>query len=277
MVVYYTFADVVLLGQCFYYRGFTLRDRVDFSPTATSDEEDSPTESSALLGNGETPRRPRRPRRLSGGSFITSIDGTHLSPATPLLDPPRPSSSTVPAQRKPTTALQAFAFNAVAVLLVCFAGIFGWWVSVGTQQEKEKTGGGDDVLHFNTLGQIFGYLCAVLYLGSRIPQILLNYKRKSTEGVAMLFFIFACIGNLTYVLSIFAYNPRCRASVCEPGEARAIYARYILVNLSWLLGSLGTLLLDLVIFGQFFRYRDEAGGTPGSDESTSTLGDEDEF
>ena len=94
----------------------------------------------------------------------------------------------------------------------------------------------------------------------------------------MLFFLFACIGNLTYVLSIFAYNPQCRSKVCEPSEARGIYEKYILVNLSWLLGSLGTLLLDLVIFGQFFRYRDRAGGTPGegSDDSNSIVGDDED-
>ncbi|KAI9765492.1 MAG: hypothetical protein M1840_007318 [Geoglossum simile] len=269
LAVYYTFADIVLVGQCFYYRGFTLKDRIDSSISVASHEVDGPTESSALLGNGGSPRRPRR---LSSTSFITSVDGTHLSPATPLLDPQLSSSPSVPTQHKPTTALQAFAFNIVAVLLVCSAGVFGWWVSSGTQQQqKKKTDGGDDILHFNTLGQIFGYLCAILYLGSRIPQILLNYKRKSTEGVAMLFFLFACIGNLTYVLSIFAYKPQCRAKVCSPGEAPGIYARYILVNLSWLLGSLGTLLLDLVIFGQFFRYRDGAAGNDSS--SSSIIGD----
>lgn len=74
----------------------------------------------------------------------------------------------------------------------------------------------------------------------------------------MLFFLFACIGNLTYVLSIFAYDPSaaCRwPGKCSQGEAGAIYARYILVNLSWLLGSFGTLLLDAGVFVQYFVYR----------------------
>ncbi|CRK25504.1 hypothetical protein BN1723_013587 [Verticillium longisporum] len=84
------------------------------------------------------------------------------------------------------------------------------------------------------------------------PFILLNYRRKSTEGVSMLFFLFACLGNLTYVLSIFAYDPHCGRHGCAPGRG---YARYILVNLSWLAGSMGTLLLDMGIFVQFFLYR----------------------
>ena len=75
----------------------------------------------------------------------------------------------------------------------------------------------------------------------------------------MLFFLFACIGNLTYVLSIFAYEPLCHGTHgrCAKGEAAAIYGRYILVNASWLVGSMGTLILDMGIFIQFFLYREE--------------------
>lgn len=59
------------------------------------------------------------------------------------------------------------------------------------------------------------------------------------------------------MLSILAYSPVCEAGKarCRPGEAAALYGRYILVNLSWLVGSLGTLFLDMVIFVQFFMYR----------------------
>ncbi len=61
------------------------------------------------------------------------------------------------------------------------------------------------------------------------------------------------------MLSSFAYTRRCRgarhpAGECEPGEAAHLYGHYLLVNLSWLAGSLGTLLLDLGIFVQFFLY-----------------------
>jgi hypothetical protein len=136
----------------------------------------------------------------------------------------------------------------------------------------------------DTLGQVFGYLCAAFYLGSRLPQLLLNFRRKSTEGVSLLFFLFACIGNLTYVLSILAYSPVCRGSSeavtvrlashhshprCRPGEAAAIYGRYILVNLSWLIGSLGTLLLDMAIFVQFFLYRDAKADDEDDEEYES--------
>ena len=146
--------------------------------------------------------------------------------------------------------------------MVCAAGVLGWWVSNRSQGglhhgHQDSPHSDDDVMQFSLWGQIFGYLCAVLYLGSRIPQILLNYRRKSTEGVSMLFFLFACIGNLTYVLSIFAFEGTCHGphGECESGEAARLYWRYILVNTSWLTGSLGTLFLDIGIFIQFFLYR----------------------
>lgn len=43
---------------------------------------------------------------------------------------------------------------------------------------------------------------------------------------------------------------------CERDEWGRQYGRYILMNASWLIGSAGTLVLDLLIFGQFWIYRD---------------------
>lgn len=161
----------------------------------------------------------------------------------------------------PKTKLQTTLLNALAVLLVSATGVFGWWISIRSGSHKsteERRRDQQSTLQLDLWGQIFGYLCAALYLGSRLPQLLLNYRRKSTEGVSMLFFIFACMGNLTYILSIFAFSPICEVpGHCRRGELTAIYGRYILVNTSWVIGSLGTLLLDLAIFVQFFVYRDK--------------------
>jgi hypothetical protein len=77
----------------------------------------------------------------------------------------------------------------------------------------------------------------------------------------MLFFLFACLGNLTYVLSILVYKPRCggRHGACADGESRAVYVKYVAVNASWLLGSFGTLLLDAGVFVQYFMYKVDEG------------------
>ncbi|CAI6296685.1 unnamed protein product [Periconia digitata] len=288
LAVYYTLADIVLLSQCFWYKGFTLKDEVKTSDEDSSDEE---TEDSPLLSDTRQPTNgsssangngyhsfPRgdgmnsppaiadidRRRSSSQNSFrerFLSIDGRHLSPVTPLLDS---DSDEAPgfkkaSRRQPTqSTAQTVAFNLGTILLVCAAGVLGWWLSTTRSKDTNEPpqSSPSSSLQFNLWGQIFGYICTALYLGSRVPQLLLNYRRKSTDGISMLFFLFACIGNLTYVLSIVAYKPVCSVPKdCEPGEARSIYGRYIAVNLSWLLGSFGTLVLDAFVFVQYFLYR----------------------
>ncbi|KAI1769092.1 PQ-loop-domain-containing protein [Hypoxylon sp. FL1150] len=236
LAVYYTIADFVLLAQCFYYKGFTWKDEL---PTPQPKPQSEPNERTGLL-NGHISEGDRRG---SGWS--------HLSPAVPLV-----SEAPVPPPPAPTR-LQSFVWNAVAMLMVCVAGVLGWLLSRHYSPSQPNTPGDKRLPTFDVWGQIFGWLCALLYLGSRLPQLLLNWRRKSTEGVSILFFLFACLGNLTYVLSIFAYDPHCAGSRCHSGETKRIYGRYILVNSSWLAGSLGTLLLDLGIFAQFFIYSGE--------------------
>ncbi len=97
--------------------------------------------------------------------------------------------------------------SALKTLVDCpgnVAGLVGWYISYvqertiskSTPWKTRKKTTRDPWLNS------FGWLCAVFYLGSRIPQILLNYQRKSCEGISFMFFLFACLSNLTYVLSI---------------------------------------------------------------------------
>lgn len=299
LAVYYTIADIVLLGQCFYYRGFTWRDEV--VPPAgqqrkqrrrrshgngygnghgngshgddqshghghTNGSGPAPNEHTSLLAHPE-----RRERRGSDWSVERL---THLNPVVPIVEP-----STAPPP--PSTSLQQVAWNALAVLMVIAAGIVGWYLSRGYYRpdappdQDHGVDNDDDKTHLDLWGQIFGWLCAVLYLGSRLPQLLLNWRRKSTEGVSMLFFLFACLGNLTYVLSIVAFDPKCYDDkvACNPSDTGRVYGQYILVNLSWLAGSFGTLLLDMGIFVQFFLY---SKATEDDDDSVAEDGLEDE-
>ncbi|KAF2087566.1 PQ-loop-domain-containing protein [Saccharata proteae CBS 121410] len=259
LAIYYTLADIVLLGQCFYYKGFTLKDKIPERPE-TQNGTAAPTEHSALLGDGTVRQRPARisdsERRSSFSSFTERLlhDGTHLSPATPLVD-----TTTAP-QPTRTSTIRSILLNLIAVLLVIAAGFLGWLLTTPAR-DSPSTERAPDKLEFSIGGQINGYLCCLLYLGSRIPQLVLNYKRQSTDGISMLFFIFACLGNLTYVISILAYSPVCTGhhGRCEDGEKARLYARYVAVNFSWLVGSFGTLLLDAGVFVQYFLYRKDDG------------------
>lgn len=97
----------------------------------------------------------------------------------------------------------------------------------------------DDIIALGP--QIMGYCSAFLYLGARIPQIIQNYQRKSVYGLSLLFFLFSTLGNLTYAGQIIFYRSDWN---------------YIVLNMSWLLGSLGTIVEDVIIFGQFYMYKD---------------------
>ncbi|OBT68797.1 hypothetical protein VE03_02122 [Pseudogymnoascus sp. 23342-1-I1] len=241
LAVYYVLADVVLIYQCLYYRG-------------VASQEDSPTPPSSRQPQAEpNGHRPPGPSRRS-----SAVDPTHLSPATPLAELTKP--------RRRSTPLQAALLNLLAVVMVAGAGVFGWWVSTGSQRGPQNHDHGHGPappphrekgeLPLDPLGQAFGYGCMVMYLGSRVPQLILNWRRQSTDGLSGMFFLFACLGNVTYFLSILAYEPACVRDEggCEEGEASRVYGRYLLVNLSWLIGSIGCLGFDFGILLQFIRY-----------------------
>ena len=129
--------------------------------------------------------------------------------------------------------LTSVLINSSAVMAVVISGILGFYLSNLYRPSPPRDKNPDKFpLEISFLGQIFGWGCAVLYLGSRIPQVIKNFRRQSTDGLSILFFLFACLGNITYVLSIISLS-------LEP--------RYLFVNLSWLAGSAGTLMLDALV------------------------------
>ena len=82
-------------------------------------------------------------------------------------------------------------------------------------------------------------LSCLTFSRARIPQIVKNYRDKSCEGLALLFFILSLMGNATYGASILCHS---------------VEKDYLLTNLPWLIGSLGTMVEDAVIFIQFRMY-----------------------
>ncbi|KAK5775150.1 probable vacuolar amino acid transporter YPQ1 isoform X1 [Gossypium arboreum] len=91
----------------------------------------------------------------------------------------------------------------------------------------------------SAFGQWLGWLMAAIYMGGRIPQIWLNIKRGSVEGLNPLMFIFALIANATYVASILV-----RTSEWEN----------IKPNMPWLLDAAVCVALDLFIILQYVYY-----------------------
>ncbi|XP_031270744.1 probable vacuolar amino acid transporter YPQ1 [Pistacia vera] len=92
----------------------------------------------------------------------------------------------------------------------------------------------------SVFGQWLGWLMAAIYMGGRLPQIWLNIKRGSVEGLNPLMFLFALVANVTYVLSILVRNT----------EWENIKA-----NMPWLLDAIVCVALDLFIILQYIYYR----------------------
>ncbi|XP_076888421.1 vacuolar lysine transporter YPQ1-like [Bidens hawaiensis] len=107
-------------------------------------------------------------------------------------------------------------------------------VYVGRKLLQE--GGGSSTVY----GQWLGWMMAAIYMGGRIPQIVLNIKRGSVEGLNPLMFIFALIANATYVGSILV---------------RSTEWSKIKANLPWLLDAAVCVALDLFIIMQYVYYR----------------------
>jgi len=90
-------------------------------------------------------------------------------------------------------------------------------------------------------GIVAAWISATLYLMSRAPQIVRNFRRKSTEGLALTMFACAVCGNITYSLSVLLRNPA--------------WSEVWPATFPFLVGSLGTLGFDVMIFAQFMMYR----------------------
>lgn len=209
LAVYYTLADIVLLIQCLMYGNGNLQpDYVHLSPANPLNEDVLETVLSRDRFTDEADLE------YDGVDAVVIEEASKISPF-----------------------MSAF-YKFLMVVLVFSAGLISWYISYIKDHGKKKA---PTELVYDPLAQFFGWFCAVLYLGSRIPQILLNYERKSCEGISFMFFLFACLGNLTYVISILAID---------------MSPYYLLVNSSWLAGSLGTLALDFTIFVQFFLYNE---------------------
>ncbi|PWN54310.1 hypothetical protein IE53DRAFT_308543, partial [Violaceomyces palustris] len=100
------------------------------------------------------------------------------------------------------------------------------------------------------IGRMSAWTCTVLYMTSRLPQIWANYERRSVEGLSILLFLSAFLGNLTYTISVLA-NP-----LSSGPSARD----YIAESIPFLLGSGGTLIFDLTIMFQWWLWSARKAG-----------------
>ncbi|XP_078436241.1 vacuolar lysine transporter YPQ1-like isoform X2 [Wolffia australiana] len=95
-----------------------------------------------------------------------------------------------------------------------------------------------------SFGVLLGWMMAVIYMAGRLPQIILNIRRGSLEGLSPIMFLLAILGNASYVGSILV---------------RSVEWKRLRDNAPWLLDATACVLLDLFILAQFIYYKWNAG------------------
>ncbi|KAJ8099719.1 PQ loop repeat-domain-containing protein [Lipomyces tetrasporus] len=218
LAVWFVFADALELSSAIYYRFLHHKSSYGRRSHPNEDVTECPVdEDEAEFTADNVP--------LLSNSLSTS--------AAPILEG-NPPVAALPLRKTPNK----WVHFGVPILAVCLAGFIGYIFS-SNDDSNDVNDRNDDGLALGP--QILGYISALLYLSARIPQIIQNYKKRSVHGLSLLFFIYSTMGNVTYAFQIILYSS-------DRG--------YILLNLSWLLGSLGTVFQDAIIFAQFYMYRE---------------------
>jgi hypothetical protein len=112
-------------------------------------------------------------------------------------------------------------------------------------------------------GTILSWTSTVLYLGSRLPQLFKNWRRKSTAGLSPHLFIAAFCGNLFYS-SALATNPCAWYDFGAYGGGGWVggdgsdRTAWVLAALPFFLGAFGVLGLDFSVGVQFLMYSNTA-------------------
>lgn len=179
---YFVFADLILITQCIYYNTRNAarrrRQRERHASTHTQD---------SAISTEEEPLLSRRRSSSAGG-----LPGSHRRHSVR-----RGSTGLDPLARMvtgedETPQRSAWLTNGLSLLAVYILGIAAWFVSrevigadPGAPDADDGAGGQDDGSEtpLMAVGLALGYTSAVCYLCARIPQIIKNYKEKSTEGM----------------------------------------------------------------------------------------------
>ncbi|KAK4500536.1 hypothetical protein PRZ48_008725 [Zasmidium cellare] len=255
LAVYFCFADLVLIAQCLYYLAIKKQQAKKLEQETENHTNGAPAESeiTPLLLNGggdQNKASPTQPKRR-----LTDVTDENLG-----LPGSRRTSSATQRRRdtneqhqdtlsrvlEEPTKTRATIKNTVSILGVMAVGAAGWAIAWKAGAWR-PTPVGDEGTGESPIGaEILGYISAVCYLGARIPQIVKNQRERSCEGLSLLFFLLSLLGNLTYGAGILFHS---------------IERQYVLTNLPWLIGSLGTMVEDVTIFIQFHIFGDQQKAT----------------
>lgn len=266
---YFCVADTVLILQVLYYRA-----REGRAETVKGVEGEG--ERQALLGEDARKRRgsfmdvtdenlglpgsrTHKRRRSSAASTTSSAPkhdttGTATDTLTPIPEQTAPTPVPTPSPR--SSALRETLKNTLAILAITLLGTAAWafayrlriWSPVPPPDQIPNKPNNTPLP-----ATLLGYTSAALYLLARIPQLIKNHRTRSCAGLSLLFFLLSLLGNISYGAGILAHS---------------LDRGYVIMNAPWLVGSLGTVVQDLGVWGQFvyFGAGDGGGKEEGGEE-----------
>lgn len=175
------FADVILISQCVYYNTLNARRRRRLRLSLEAESAVAADEDEPLLS------RRRRCRRASSNAGAGGLPGSQRRSSVR-----RESTGLDPLARMvtgedATPQRSAWLTNGLSLAAVYALGIAAWFVSrevlgaAGEDGDGGEDTGEDDGAQV-VVGLVLGYVSAVCYLCARIPQIIKNWREKSTEG-----------------------------------------------------------------------------------------------
>ncbi|OMJ08904.1 Seven transmembrane protein 1 [Smittium culicis] len=211
--LYFLLTDIIIITQTYYYR-FYYKD----GKLLQSDSEETIAQSQQLIAPNDNSSSNINSTTTSYGAVQATDSGSSNS---------IPSPATHSMSKRINTLL--FKTSVIFAMIVVF-----YFYSVGI----DMTFTNDYELSF--WPQLFGYLSALLYAFSRVPQIMQNYKTKSVEGLSIIMFALTLASNIAYIISFFAESTE---------------LDHIIPALPWILGSAVSPFLDIIIFYQFYIYR----------------------
>jgi solute carrier family 66 (lysosomal lysine-arginine transporter), member 1 len=130
--------------------------------------------------------------------YQNTRSGRKLSEDNRETDPLLPTRSILDesTRRKPNQIIP------IATLVISTIALIGSIVYYGFTHmgSDDSSHAGKDKTQFQIIPQIMGWTSAVLYIASRVPQIVKNYKDQSTEGLSLAMFFCAVMGNVFFTL-----------------------------------------------------------------------------
>lgn len=102
---------------------------------------------------------------------------------------------------------------------------------------------------------VFSWSATLIFIIAKVPQILLNRRRHSCQGLSIVSFICVIFTNLLFLTSVFVLL----GNYPDRSDEKSIdKLQFIKNNLAWIFSSSISFLLDIVILSQFWIYRNNS-------------------